>query len=54
MYRTFDEHMKYNSELIEGEAAYAKLVADNGKSFYVKELLCLIGRENRNNDPTYF
>ena len=40
-----------------GESAYAKLLGENGREFYIREKSSLeidIGREKRANDPNYF
>ena len=40
-----------------GHTAYAKMVAENGREFYIKEDSSLeidIGREKKDNDPNYF
>ena len=40
-----------------GQAAFAKIVAENGREFYIREDSSLeidIGREKRGNDPNYF
>lgn len=43
-----------NKNFEKGEEAYAKLVGENGKYFYITETELDIGREVRNNDPKYF
>ena len=43
-----------NSKVGPGETAYAKLVSDNGKEFYINELSIEIGREPKLHGPNYF
>lgn len=41
----------------QGPKAFAKVVAENGREFYIKEDSSLeidIGREKRGDDPNYF
>ncbi|CDW82396.1 fork head transcription factor 1 [Stylonychia lemnae] len=45
---------KKNSTLDRGEEAYAKLVSENFRVFYMTELEVEIGREKKDNDPKYF
>ncbi len=45
---------RMNSEIVKGDTAYAKLVCENGKEFYMKELECEIGREAKLSSPKYF
>ena len=40
-----------------GDSAYAKIIAENGREFFIKEDSSLevdIGREKRDGDPNYF
>ncbi len=38
----------------EGDTAFAKLVAENGRQFYMKELEVEVGRELKMEGPKYF
>lgn len=40
--------------LEDGENAYAKLVSDNGKEFYINEEMIEIGRDSKAQGPKYF
>jgi hypothetical protein len=46
--------LKLNPEVIQGETAYAKLVSENGKEYYMKETECEIGRDAKSQGPKYF
>lgn len=43
-----------NTEVEKGDAAFAKIVCDNGREFYLKETECEIGRDAKGQGPKYF
>ena len=40
--------------IMDGETAYAKIVSNNGKEFYINELELEIGRDTKSQGPKYF
>eukprot|EP00347_Sterkiella_histriomuscorum_P012827 403367076 len=51
---TIEQIDQLNQQLEQSESAFAKLVCNNDKVFYMTELEFEIGREVRPNDPKYF
>lgn len=46
--------LQLNPEVYKDEAAFAKIVSENGKEYYLKELECEIGRDAKAQGPKYF